>query len=285
MPVVRFIPIILLAALAGCGKDAPAPVPPPTGSIIVMDDLELLAGKWGIVKVDVVNSNSAPPADLLESQVFEVRGSRVIVKNEGDRNQELIIKLDTTKSPKEIDISSSDKDGKSQQTMKEADNKNTNSAKAIYKLEDDTLVVAISMPENPRPSEFKPVKLQKDKNDGNTVVMTFKKISDEEAARRKAIVTAASLALAKTNMGNIEKACKAYILKSGGTPPPKLEDLINPPDGGRPFIEGGLEALKDPWGQKYQYDATHTNTIGDPDPIVFTNHPVTKKKLTSRDKE
>jgi general secretion pathway protein G len=78
---------------------------------------------------------------------------------------------------------------------------------------------------------------------------------------------------ARQNMAALEKACKAYILKSGGNAPPSLTELIQPSDGGRPFIDGGQSALMDPWNQPYQYNGANVNASGDPDPIVSTKNP------------
>ena len=78
---------------------------------------------------------------------------------------------------------------------------------------------------------------------------------------------------ARQNMQNLEKACKTYILKSGGHAPPTLGELLQPSDGGRPFIDGGQSALIDPWGKPFQYNGGNVNGAGDPDPVVFTTNP------------
>jgi hypothetical protein len=56
--------------------------------------------------------------------------------------------------------------------------------KGIYKFEGDNLVIAFSPPNQPRPTEFKPVAEEKGKPDNGVFVMTFKKIGDDEAAKR-----------------------------------------------------------------------------------------------------
>ena len=55
---------------------------------------------------------------------------------------------------------------------------------------------------------------------------------------------------------NIEKAAKAYIVKqSSDSDLPELnsvQQLIAPGNGQKPFLDGGTEAIKDPWGQVFQ---------------------------------
>src|SRR4051812_46949108 len=67
----------------------------------------------------------------------------------------------------------------------------------------------------------------------------------------------------------LEKACKAYMSKNNGTLPPTLQELVTPPDGGRPWIEGGQSALLDPWNTPYQYNPSNKKPNGEPDPVVF----------------
>lgn len=85
---------------------------------------------------------------------------------------------------------------------------------------------------------------------------------------------------ARASLVYLDKAYKAYMLKNDGIPPVNLQELITPPDGGRPFIEGGSCALLDPWGVPYQYDALHKLPNGTPDPVVFTIDPTTKRRFT-----
>jgi general secretion pathway protein G len=59
---------------------------------------------------------------------------------------------------------------------------------------------------------------------------------------------------AKIDCENIAKACDLYRLRNNDAPPPSLEQLIAPPDGGKPFLDGGQAALMDPWGKPYSYD-------------------------------
>ena len=58
---------------------------------------------------------------------------------------------------------------------------------------------------------------------------------------------------AKVSATNISKAIQAYEIRNGA-PPDSLMALIQPPDGTRPYLEGGQGALVDPWGKPFQYD-------------------------------
>jgi general secretion pathway protein G len=84
---------------------------------------------------------------------------------------------------------------------------------------------------------------------------------------------------AKQSMKVLENAAKNFTLKNGQVPPPSLASLIQPPDGGRPFVEGGEAALIDPWGKPYQYDGSHSTNGVDPDPLVWTTNPSTGQPI------
>jgi general secretion pathway protein G len=86
---------------------------------------------------------------------------------------------------------------------------------------------------------------------------------------------------ARNNMGELEKACKNYIAKNGGIPPNSLQELVSPTDGNSPFIDGGMNALVDPWGKQYQFDGSHVDNYGSPDPLVFTTNPKTGQPIYS----
>jgi hypothetical protein len=94
----------------------------------------------------------------------------------------------------------------------------------------------------------------------------------------------AKIKAARAEMSALETACKAYMIKTGGTPPMTLQDLINPPDGGPPFI-GENDSLRDPWGYGYQFDPSHSVNGIDADTLVLTYNPENGKRLTARDKE
>jgi len=76
---------------------------------------------------------------------------------------------------------------------------------------------------------------------------------------------------AKVSATNISKAIQAYEIRNGA-PPDSLLSLIQPPDGVRPYLEGGQGALVDPWGKPFQYDPSGQHN-GGTRPDVFTIDP------------
>jgi general secretion pathway protein G len=75
---------------------------------------------------------------------------------------------------------------------------------------------------------------------------------------------------------NIEKAAKAYITKQATDPDlpdlTSVQQLIAPGNGQKPFLEGGTEAIKDPWGQVYQIRQAQDD-VGGATIEVFTTPP------------
>ena len=69
----------------------------------------------------------------------------------------------------------------------------------------------------------------------------------------------------------IEIAVKAYALRNGGDYPEGLQQLIAPPDGSKPFLEGGQDALLDPWGKVYSYTVVQGGS--ESQPKIFTVAP------------
>jgi hypothetical protein len=58
---------------------------------------------------------------------------------------------------------------------------------------------------------------------------------------------------------SLAQASELYRLRNGGRPE-KLTHLLQPPDGGRPYLDKPL--LTDPWGRPYQYDVAGTHNGG-----------------------
>jgi hypothetical protein len=69
---------------------------------------------------------------------------------------------------------------------------------------------------------------------------------------------------------NLATACKAYrrVPESGNQYPKQLGELLDPPFGGPPFIEGGERALLDAWGRPYKYVLVK-NADGELEPCVW----------------
>lgn len=56
---------------------------------------------------------------------------------------------------------------------------------------------------------------------------------------------------AKLQVFTISTALKAWYIRNESFPN-SLEMLVNPPDG-KPFLEGGKDAIIDPWGKPFQF--------------------------------
>ena len=69
----------------------------------------------------------------------------------------------------------------------------------------------------------------------------------------------AKIDAAKRQLRALTESCKVYKLKYGDFPE-KLDQLVNPPQG-KPFLEK-KDALVDPWGKKYEYDAAGKKNDG-----------------------
>ena len=61
--------------------------------------------------------------------------------------------------------------------------------------------------------------------------------------------------IARSPSAALVNACEAYRLKNlaGGKYPARLSDLVAPPEGMKPILEGGPAAITDPWGEEYKY--------------------------------
>lgn len=57
---------------------------------------------------------------------------------------------------------------------------------------------------------------------------------------------------AESSAASISAACDLYKLRLQDFPD-RLEDLLTPPDGGRPFLNSNTD-IYDPWGKPFQYD-------------------------------
>lgn len=109
-------------------------------------DKDAIQGTWKLVAVaDGANEDTKPAETTL---LFE--GDKAFEMKNGERRDPATIKLDSTKTPKEMDISPGDK-----------------TIKAIYELKGDTLRICLSGPDKPRPKEFKATE--------DVTVMTFQR--------------------------------------------------------------------------------------------------------------
>jgi uncharacterized protein (TIGR03067 family) len=138
--------VAALALAAGCGKKpTTAPEPPPS-----------LAGGWTLVGVETKAGKQTEAKLAKEPEKRKIRATSD--KMTTGKDETVTYKLDTTKTPHEIDMTET-KDGKAETSY------------GIYKLEGDILTVCVVASNNPadRPKEFKI------SPDGKTVILTLKK--------------------------------------------------------------------------------------------------------------
>jgi general secretion pathway protein G len=76
----------------------------------------------------------------------------------------------------------------------------------------------------------------------------------------------------ESRMRLIVQAYKAYHLRTGGDGwPNDPSELINPPDGTKADLEGGIDAIQNPWMQPYTVQIVETAT--GPQPYVTSVRP------------
>jgi general secretion pathway protein G len=84
--------------------------------------------------------------------------------------------------------------------------------------------------------------------------------------------------LAKAQVsGPLTNACQSYYIKNKTWPPSLAALTEKDPLGGGPYLES-TDALKDPWGQPYQYDASGSkNKSTKPD--IWATSPTSSKMI------
>jgi uncharacterized protein (TIGR03067 family) len=111
----------------------------------VLDDIDKLSGTWVTVSLvsdgkTLVDEKTPPKEGPATKLVYE--GNRWMVKVGAKPVARGMIKIDATKSPKEIDI------------LDESGMQNDKTRLAIYELDGDTYKYCIGQPGKPRPTEF-----------------------------------------------------------------------------------------------------------------------------------
>jgi general secretion pathway protein G len=85
---------------------------------------------------------------------------------------------------------------------------------------------------------------------GTASVFMFKYLDDAKANR------------AEADMRTLTSACQKYKLRNDSYPA-TLQELVQPTDGStKPYLDGGQEAILDPWGKQYVYDPSGANNGG-----------------------
>jgi uncharacterized protein (TIGR03067 family) len=184
----------LIAFAAGCGKSAPTSQDgsgPPNPASADGEDKAAMQGTWGVAKFEM----DVPPS---EKDLFDVRGMMQsleitikdnlvtpVLKKEKDAGKDtfFVLTLNSSRSPKEVDLTESDEKGTPKPSKKFEFDPVTKQGmttdgppeviRGIYKFEGDTLVVALGMGKTAsRPTEFKPSTTQ---GKAGVVVFHFKK--------------------------------------------------------------------------------------------------------------
>lgn len=140
-----FLCVVAVASLVlGCGKQ-PAPEPEPNQQQTVpkeaarQPDQELLQGAWTVVSI-VSNGENEPPEKVARVSVV-FRGDQMIIREPHHTDEHERFKLDSTKSPKTIDLTDEDDESKVR-------------VLAIYELNGDDLKICGARQRGARPSTF-----------------------------------------------------------------------------------------------------------------------------------
>ncbi|OAI48653.1 hypothetical protein AYO44_06735 [Planctomycetaceae bacterium SCGC AG-212-F19] len=117
-----------------------------------------LLGKWQGVAVENYHGSNLPD-HIATACTYTFTNDKILIGERGKTNVEFTYTINSTKTPNEIDMITPDyeKDGKVLM-------------KGIYKIDINTLLICQSLPENDRPTEFKPTKECKSQ------LLTFKRV-------------------------------------------------------------------------------------------------------------
>lgn len=111
----------------------------------VKDDLKLLQGQWKVVALEADGKQA--PKEAIEAMHVRIKGSEFEGVDPGEASGEkATIKLDSSKSPKQIDLKATTGVSKGK------------TVEGIYKLEKDRLILCLRGPEaaeKGRPKDFK----------------------------------------------------------------------------------------------------------------------------------
>jgi uncharacterized protein (TIGR03067 family) len=220
-------------ALAGCGKKAP---PAPVVTITDVDDLTKVQGKWGIADALAAGDEPKPPPELLSSVTFMIEGDRLRVEPGRGRTVYAQLKIDPSKSPKEVDFITTDEKGKPETMPPTTFMKNMppppvrDPVKAIYKFEGDQLIVAFPTdPRLPRPTEFQPKAWPKEipgQGGPGTIVFTLKKLPTDAKPAAPEVV---DKLVSSNNLKQVGLAIMNFDSANGALPARVLYDKADKP--------------------------------------------------------
>ena len=124
-------------------------------AIVRADDAKDMQGVWVPTKGEI---DGVPlPEKLLQSTKLTIGNGKYAVEVGAEKDAGTL-KLDSTKNPRQLDITSTEGVNKGKTFY------------AIYELSDDTLTVCYGLESKPRPTEFKTRK------DGNMALMVYKRM-------------------------------------------------------------------------------------------------------------
>jgi uncharacterized protein (TIGR03067 family) len=134
----RFATAGLLAfTLAGCGKDAPVPVPPPTGSAVVQDDASRIRGLWAAV---ALRREEGKPDEIPGNYTVRFENGNYTMQLGADSTESGKFTLLPTVSPKQIDMETNENELR----------------RGLYALDGDKLTICLpDQTGAPRPAEIK----------------------------------------------------------------------------------------------------------------------------------
>ncbi len=191
----------LLALAAGCGtkpEGGNGGGGGGDGGGTPADDLAALQGQWAVTNLEVEFPPDSPAEqhqqerklmdNMLKSVDITVKDNLITARlPEQKEPGYAVFKLDSSKSPKEVDFNRSDAKGTIQPSKEGSDfdwktkqikykEGPPETIKAIYQVEGDTLTIAAGLGKNAaRPTEFKPVPPKSKKDRDGVAVLRLKK--------------------------------------------------------------------------------------------------------------
>jgi uncharacterized protein (TIGR03067 family) len=143
------VQVFLLFLLAGCGKEKPAPVPPPTGSAVVADDSIRIRGVW---TASSLRREEGKPEEVPNGYSLNFENGNYSMEV-ADSNEAGRYTLISTTNPKQIDLVTND----------------GGLRRGLYSLDGDKLTICMpDEKDSPRPTEFKAAA-----EDNRITVITF----------------------------------------------------------------------------------------------------------------
>ncbi len=164
---------VFLAAVAAAGCGNPKATPTPTSlasasSSAPKDDLATAEGEWKVSKFEVTEDEKIPPG-IVARLFLKVSGAQGEFGVGPQEVEYMRIRVDQTATPKTIDLELTNEKGETefevpvfrpalpgQKAVQSTKLVKLPKLHGVYKLDGDSLVVALAMKPTPRPTEFVP---------------------------------------------------------------------------------------------------------------------------------